>query len=106
MLAEDNSDIIGMNKILCSDMRLNFIASDLNDITFYTNNEGSFIPPHELQEPDTRLSGFKWLEERKPLFENVVPIRYLKHYKNNEKSSEPSENEIIEIPADGNVPQL
>jgi len=105
MLAEDNSDIIGMNKILCSDMTLNFISSNLNDITFYTNNEGSFIPPHELEEPDTRLSGFQWLEESKPLFENVVPIRYLKHYKKKEKSPKPTEDEIIELPERGNDTQ-
>jgi len=102
MLAEDNSDIIGMNKILCSDMTLNFIASNLNDITFYTNNEGSFIPPHELEEPDTRLSGFQWLEDKKPLFENVVPIRYLKHYKKKEKFPKPPEDEIIEMRKDNN----
>jgi lipopolysaccharide export system protein LptA len=102
MLAEDNSDIIGMNKILCSDMTLNFIASNLNDITFYTNNEGSFIPPHELEEPDTRLSGFQWLEDKKPLFENVVPIRYLKHYKKKEKVPKLPEGEIIELKGEGN----
>jgi len=102
MLSEDNSEIIGMNKILCSDMTLNFINSELNDLTFYTNNEGSFIPPHELEEPDTRLSGFVWLENVRPQFESVVPIRYLKHYQKAGKNRKPTEDEIIELPARDN----
>ena len=102
MLSEDQAEIIGMNKILCSDMRLNFIDSELNDISFYTNNEGSFIPPHELEEPETRLSGFKWLEEEKPLFENVVPLRYLKLYKRPAIESEKTVPEVPEINLEGN----
>ncbi len=77
MMADDDSTLIGMNKILCSDMTLNFINSKLSDITFYTNNEGKFIPPHELKEPDKRLTGFTWRYNEKPGYEDVVPERYL-----------------------------
>lgn len=77
MMADDDSTLIGMNKILCSDMTLNFINSKLSDITFYTNNEGKFIPPHELKEPDKRLTGFIWRYNEKPGYEDVVPERHL-----------------------------
>ena len=77
MMADDDSTLIGMNKILCSDMTLNFINSKLSDITFYTNNEGKFIPPHELKEPDKRLTGFTWRYNEKPGYEDVVPERHL-----------------------------
>ncbi len=77
MLDEYDSVLIGMNKILCSDMTLNFIDNELNDITFYTNNEGKFIPPHELKGPDKRLTGFTWRSEEKPGYEDVIPEKYL-----------------------------
>ena len=77
MLDESDSILIGMNKMLCSDMTLNFIDNQLNDITFYTDNDGSFIPPHELKEPDKRLTGFTWREDEKPGLEDVVPVKYL-----------------------------
>lgn len=96
MLSEDQLEMIGMNKILCSDMKLNFIDSELDNITFYTNNDGSFIPPHELEEPETRLSGFEWFEGARPEFEDVIPIRYLKQYKNQIKVPEPKDQVLLE----------
>ena len=102
MLSENSDELIGMNKILCSDMTLNFIDGELNDITFYTNNDGSFIPPHELEEPDKRLSGFEWLEELKPEFETVIPIRYLKYYKRKKPPLKLSEAEPVNEQDSGN----
>lgn len=102
MLTDDNSAVLGMNKILCSDMTLNFVDNALYDINFYTGNEGSFIPPHELEEPETRLSGFKWLEEQKPDFEDVVPIRYLKYYKKPDNEGEMLEEIDPALPETGN----
>jgi len=107
MLDESDSILIGMNKILCSDMTLNFIDNQLNDITFYTDNDGSFIPPHELKEPDKRLTGFTWREDEKPGLEDVVPVKYLdrtqvskikeKYY----KSGTSGEPEPVEINKEG-----
>ena len=102
MLDEENNIIIGMNKILCSEMRLNFVNSELDNISFYSNNEGSFIPPHELEEPETRLGGFKWLEDSKPSFEDVVPLRYLKYYKRPEKPSTEVVDEVFKPEAEQN----
>ena len=77
MLDENDSSMIGMNKILCSSMRLKFIENELEEVTFYTNNEGSFIPPHELTAPDTRLKGFTWRIEEEPKIREVVPEKHL-----------------------------
>jgi len=86
MLSDDYLALIGVNKVLCSDITLSFKNGKLFDVMFYTNNEGSFIPPHELKEPDKRLSGFDWQESNRPQFETVVPLRYLKYYKKNSAS--------------------
>lgn len=69
---EDDTVTIGMNRILCSNMLIRFKNSTVNKISFYTNPDARFIPPHEIQEPDTRLKGFAWREEERPEKEDVV----------------------------------
>jgi len=61
----DNS-MMGMNKILCSDMKINFAENKLTDIIFYIKPEGKLIPPQELKENEKQLKGFEWREEEKP----------------------------------------
>ncbi len=65
-LNEEETALIGMNKIFCSAMVINFKLNKADNISFYVNPEADFIPPHELEEPQTRLSGFNWREEEKP----------------------------------------
>lgn len=63
---------MGMNKIICSNMKINFKEGKVNNISFYIKPEASFIPPHELEEGDTRLKGFKWRQEEKPNKVDVI----------------------------------
>ncbi|WMN06462.1 OstA-like protein [Marivirga arenosa] len=63
---ENTLELIGMNKVLCSSMKIQFLNGEMNDITFYKDPEGRFIPPHEIEEPETRLKDFKWHIEKKP----------------------------------------
>lgn len=57
---------IGMNKIICSNMKINFIEGKLNNISFYVNPDASFVPPHELKKEDQQLKGFVWRSEKRP----------------------------------------
>lgn len=63
---ENEVDLVGMNKILCSDMTIRMLNNKVENITFYKNPDAVFIPPHELQEPDRRLPGFNWRIQEKP----------------------------------------
>jgi len=63
---EGDTLLTGMNKTVCSDMVLKFDTRKLKTISFITNPDASFVPPHELNEPDRRLKGFKWRIEEKP----------------------------------------
>ena len=56
----------GMNKIICSNMRINFKAGKVNNISFYIKPDASFIPPHELKVEDTLLKGFQWRGTDRP----------------------------------------
>ncbi len=76
-LDDKDMSLIGLNKIICSDMKLIFIAGDMNDITFYTEPEGKFIPPHEIAEPETRLKEFQWLIEKQPSLQQVLGKYYI-----------------------------
>lgn len=64
--------LVGMNRMTCGNMQMNFKEQQLDHINFYQNPEGKFIPPHELEEPDKRLSGFNWRGEERPSRESVL----------------------------------
>jgi len=71
-LDEEDQSLTGVNKILCSSMVIRFVDNKADNMSFYTNPEATFIPPHELQEPDTRLKGFAWRENERPTLENIM----------------------------------
>jgi len=58
--------VSGMNKIICSNMRLNFRTGKIHNISFYVKPDASFIPPHELSKDQTVLKGFRWREADRP----------------------------------------
>jgi hypothetical protein len=72
---EADTAVTGMNKTICSDMVLKFKDRKLQTISFITNADANFIPPHELKEPDKRLKGFKWRIEEKPTKQVVLARR-------------------------------
>ena len=65
-LNDEETEVIGMNKIFCSSMVINFKLNKADNISFYIKPDASFIPPHELKEPEKTLSGFQWREAEKP----------------------------------------
>ncbi|GAB1445385.1 OstA-like protein [Flammeovirgaceae bacterium] len=64
--------MMGMNKIICSNMKINFKEGKVNNISFYIQPDASFIPPTELQEGDKKLRGFTWRIKEKPEKSDVV----------------------------------
>lgn len=62
----------GMNKIICSNMRINFQNGKVNNISFYIKPDASFIPPEELKADDKKLKGFIWRAKDRPDRESVV----------------------------------
>ncbi len=70
---EKNPELmVGMNKIMCSNMKIDFDENTVHKISFYTSPEGSFIPPHELKDKDKTLEGFKWHIKFKPVRDDVI----------------------------------
>jgi hypothetical protein len=61
----DDQELIGINKTICSSIRLTFEDSDIEDITFFTNPDGDIFPETELPESSRKLKGFVWRGEER-----------------------------------------
>jgi hypothetical protein len=62
---------MGLNKIICSNMKINFVQGKVKNISFYVKPDASFIPPHEWTDGDKRLRGFSWRLSERPAKEDV-----------------------------------
>jgi len=73
-LDDKNFSLMGMNKIICSNITIRFKEGKVNNLSFYKKPEASFIPPHELKEEDKTLKGFIWMEKERPTKEEVIGV--------------------------------
>ena len=70
---EENKNIlIGMNRIISSNMNIMFKENQVHDIRFYTNPDGKIVPPHELKEPEKKLEGFAWRIKERPSHPEII----------------------------------
>lgn len=69
---EKSTIVSGMNKIICSNMKINFKEGKVNNISFYIKPDANFIPPHELKEDEILLKGFSWRGTERPTRDQVV----------------------------------
>jgi len=67
--------LMGMNKIVCSNMKINFKEGKVNNISFYVMPDAQFIPPRELKDGDKKLKGFTWRQKEKPEKSDVVKTK-------------------------------
>ncbi len=63
---------VGLNKIICSNMRINFRTGKVNNISFYKKPDAQLIPPHEWKDEHKRLRGFAWRVSERPGRADVV----------------------------------
>lgn len=70
----DPNDIflLGMNRILCSNMTIRFLQEEVDNISFYIKPEAKFIPPNELTEDIQRLQGFSWRSDERPTLDQIL----------------------------------
>ena len=70
--AENTKAMIGMNQIICSNMKIIFKDNQVYDIRFYASPDGTFVPPHELKEDDKILEGFAWRIDERPAKREIL----------------------------------
>lgn len=56
----DDNELIGINKTICSEIRLTLAENDIEDITFFTNPDGDIFPEKDLPISSRKLKGFIW----------------------------------------------
>lgn len=71
-VATKGSMMMGMNHILCSNMRINFKEGKVNNISFYIKPDATFTPPQELKPENKKMRGFVWRGKDRPLKKDVV----------------------------------
>ena len=94
-LDETDTYLVGMNKIICSNITINFKENLADNISFYIKPDASFIPPHELTDEVKRLIDFQCLEEKKPILSEMLDNKRHAVLEPVKESIEPS---IIEPP--------
>ncbi|MFX0558319.1 OstA-like protein [Maribacter sp. CXY002] len=56
----DDDELIGIDKTICSSIRITMANNDVEDLTFYTMPDGTIFPEKELPENSRILKGFVW----------------------------------------------
>ncbi len=56
----DDNELIGINKTICSAIRMTMDQSDIEEITFFTNPDGDIFPEKDLPVNSRKLKGFIW----------------------------------------------
>jgi hypothetical protein len=69
---EKTGMLTGMNNVLCSNIIIRFKDGKVSNISFIKQPDGNFIPPHEIDEENTKLTDFKWRVEERPVKSDVV----------------------------------
>lgn len=62
---DETLDLVGIDKAICSALRLTFDESAIEKVTFFTDPDGVVYPPSELPANARQLLGFTWREEER-----------------------------------------
>lgn len=63
----DDQELIGIDKTICSAIRMTLANNEIEDITFITNPDGDIFPEKDLPENSRLLKGFIWRGKEKIL---------------------------------------
>jgi lipopolysaccharide export system protein LptA len=69
---DEKNKVIGMNRVECSRMNINFKNNEVKRIAFLGKPEATLTPPHELTAEKKELDGFKWRLKERPTREATI----------------------------------
>jgi hypothetical protein len=75
---DDKQRMMGMNRVECSKMTLNFKKNTVKKIIFIGQPDGKFYPPKDIRGDQKNLDGFAWHIAQKPTREKVLSKSSLK----------------------------
>lgn len=68
----DDDELIGIDKTICSAIRITMANNDIEDLTFFTNPDGDIYPETELPENSRKLKGFIWRGDERILTKDAI----------------------------------
>lgn len=68
----DDDELIGIDKTICSKIRLIMENSDIKDITFFVNPDGDIFPEADLPVESRKLKGFVWRGDERILSKDDI----------------------------------
>ena len=68
----DDNELIGINKTICSKIRMTLDSSDIEEITFYTDPDGNIFPDKDLPLNSRKLKGFIWRGDERILTKDDI----------------------------------
>lgn len=63
----DDDELIGINKTICSKIRITMENNDIDELTFFTEPDGDMFPEKDLPENSRILKGFVWYGDERIL---------------------------------------
>ncbi len=72
---EKDSILMGMNKLICSDMLILFLDGKVSRIKAMAKPEGTLTPPDEFVEDQRLLQGFAWRVEERTTYDDILAWR-------------------------------
>ena len=69
---DDKQKMIGLNRVECARMNLQFVDNRVNRIAFIGKPDGRLIPPSKILVAERELEGFSWRIESKPTKEKAT----------------------------------
>lgn len=72
---DDDQKLIGMNRVECAKMTLNFKAGAVRRIAFVGKPESALTPPRQITAENRELDGFNWRIKLRPTREQVIGQR-------------------------------
>ncbi len=82
---DGDTAVSGVNKSLSGTIRLSFAENKLQKISLRAKPDATFIPPHELNEENTRLKGYRWRPTERPTRRTVFGKHFASDIKNKPK---------------------
>ena len=64
---DDKQDLIGIDKTICSKIRLHMLNNAIDEIAFFINPDGNIFPEKDLPEDSRKLKGFIWRGDERML---------------------------------------
>ncbi|MGB5370078.1 MAG: OstA-like protein, partial [Flavobacteriaceae bacterium] len=68
----DEDELLGIDKTICSAIRITMANSDVEDLTFFTNPDGDIFPEKDLPENSRILQGFIWRGDERILTKDDI----------------------------------